>query len=275
MTGFVRGRLRAAKTDSGFTLIEVMVAISISMIVLIGATALMVTTQKIARSSSTRNSNTLDAAIAVQTMTRYLQSATAICGADDNPLENTCERMAKGVKDNGEIVYGATYKDMWFFTSWGAADTLGAAAQTGGVGPITISTVPPTEVHLYVATNGDLKADLYRGAGDMTASCCTYSSTPSQSKVLAHNVVVTAPSGSAVGAPFSYWQHPTATPTIASQVVGGWAAQPTKIGSLVDQVNLDVVVAHASNPVVPATEVKDTVTLVNRTHDYGEWKTFP
>ena len=42
-----------------------------------------------------------------------------------------------------------------------------------------------------------------------------------------------------------------------------------------DQVNLDVIVAHVSNPVVPQTEVKDTVTLVNRSHDYGEWKTFP
>jgi type II secretory pathway component PulJ len=275
VTGFLRGRLRTAKADGGFTLIEVMVAISISMIVLIGATALMVTTQKIARSSSTRNSNTLDAAIAVQTMTRYLQSATAICGADENPVENTCERMVSGAKDNGEIVHGATYRDMWFFTNWDVTDTLGAAAQTGGVGTITVSAVAPIEVHLYVATNGDLKADLYRGTGDITASCCTWPSTPSQSQVLAHDVVVTVPSGSNPGAPFSYWQHPAATPTSPVQIPGGWPVQTTKIGSPVDQVNIDLVVAHASNPVVSATEVKDTVTLVNRTHDNGEWKTFP
>jgi type II secretory pathway pseudopilin PulG len=275
VTGFVRGRLRAAKTDGGFTLIEVMVAISISMIVLIGATALMVTTQKIARSSSTRNSNTLDAAIAVQTISRYLQSTTAICGVDSNPLENTCQYMASGVKENGEIVHGATYNDLWFFSNWDSVDQPGSVLPTGGVGTITLSTRAPWRIHLYVATNGDLKADLYKGNGDTTASCCTWSSTPTMTKILAHNVVATPQSGSNPGAPFSYWQH-TVSATTPTQVTPWSAASvANKTGSLVDQVNLDVVVAHASNPVVPATEVKDTVTLVNRTHDQLEWKTFP
>ena len=283
MTGFLRSRVRAAKASDGFTLIEMLVAISLGIVVLVGATTIMLTTQRLARGSGVRNANTLDAAIAVQTIDKYLSSATAIC-ALGTTVENSCTQMVSASdKQRGEIVAGSNYDDLTFYTDFDDADVLSAAAVANGVGPITAATPTgpvgsirvPYKVHVYVVTSGvhtgDLRADLYAGSGTSTA-CCTWPALPTRSQLLAQKVKFVAPTGSTPGVPFSYASNPLGIP---SSPVGAVAPVTGKVGSTIDEVDLDVVVNRQGNPVVPATEIKDSVLLPNRFPDQAEWKTFP